>query len=146
MLFCALIQSRKLAIIKSLCYHGVDYLDNCNDGRAWAFFLGNLSGTFWTENQFPRQLHGKKDIKVAIKVAVTTIFCTSLRFELRIIYIHKYMYIGVGSKLEVKGSCCAARSAAKKMESNFAALRAAANFFKLCTFRLQNKAFFFKGI
>ena len=51
-------------------------------------------------------------------------------------------YIGVGSKFEVERPCCAARSAAKKMESNFAALRAAANFFKVCTFTLQNKAFF----
>ena len=49
-------------------------------------------------------------------------------------------HIRVGSKFEVLRPCCAAQSAA--MKNNFVALRAAANFCKVCTFRLQNKAFF----
>ena len=50
--------------------------------------------------------------------------------------------IGVGSKFEVQRPCCVARSAAKRMEIYFAARSAAANFLKMCTFRLQNKAIF----
>ena len=40
------------------------------------------------------------------------------------------LYIGVGSKFEVQRPCCAMRSAANKMESNFAARSAAAKFFQ----------------
>ena len=43
--------------------------------------------------------------------------------------------IGLGSKFEVQRQCCATQTAARKMESNFAACSAAANFFKVCTFR-----------
>ena len=38
------------------------------------------------------------------------------------------------------------RESLLKMESNFAARSAAANAFKVCTFRLQNKAFFFNDV
>ena len=46
---------------------------------------------------------------------------------------YKLICIGVGSKFEVQRLCCATQSAAKK---------AAANFLKVSTFRLQNKAVF----
>ena len=62
--------------------------------------------------------------------------------RLRSVYIIgllSMLYIGVGNKFEVQRPCCAVRSIAKKIESNFAA---AANFLKVCTFRLQNKVFF----
>ena len=50
--------------------------------------------------------------------------------------------IGVGSKFEVQRPCCVARSAAKRMEIYFAALRAAANFFKCAPLDCKIKPFF----
>ena len=55
-----------------------------------------------------------------------------------LVYSTRTNHIGVGSKFEVQRPCCAARRAAKKMKSNFAAHSAVANFLKVCTFRLQN--------
>ena len=56
-------------------------------------------------------------------------------------HIVLYHCIGVGSKFEVQRPSCATRIAAKK-KSNSAVHSAGANFFKMSTFTLQNKAFF----
>ena len=48
MFFCASVKNKMVAVtFKSLCYHGVDNPDNCNNGRTWAFFLSPISLKFF---------------------------------------------------------------------------------------------------